>query len=74
IFNGSMNLTDKALHDNHEMMWLYTGDKSVAADQAIYQAHHQLFEQNFNQDSTEYLSRKLINQLHDKSVDEIAAV
>ena len=74
IFNGSMNLTDKALHDNHEMMWLYTGDKSVAADQAIYQAHQQLFEQNFNQDSTEYLSRKLINQLHDKSVDEIAAV
>lgn len=74
IFNGSMNLTNKALHDNHEMMWLYVGDKNDPVEQAIYQAHQELFEQNFTQDSTEYLSRKLISQLHEKSANEIAAV
>ncbi|MCH3922839.1 phospholipase D family protein [Limosilactobacillus sp.] len=74
IFNGSMNLTKKALSENHEMLWMYAGSKSSPADQAIWQAHRQLFHQNFTTDSTDYLNRKIIEQVRGKTKKEITAV
>lgn len=46
IFNGSMNLTNKAIHDNYEMLWLYRGDKNNSADFSIYKDHKNLFKHN----------------------------
>ena len=63
LFNGSMNLTKQAMTKNHEMVWMYRGQKDQPDDQAIYQAHKALFETNFTEDSTDYLSRKLIDQI-----------
>ena len=67
LFNGSMNLTKRATSSNHELMWMYTG----TTDDSLYQAHHQLFLKNFNEDSAEYLDRKIIDQLKNKSRQEI---
>lgn len=75
IFNGSMNLTNKAIHDNYEMLWLYRGDKNNSADFSIYKDHKNLFKHNFTFDSTEYIDRKIIKQLGSKTTyAEITAV
>lgn len=71
IFNGSMNLTQKALKSNFEMLWMYIGQKDDPADLKFYQAHQLLFQQNFENDSTDYLDRKLINQIKGKTPQEI---
>ena len=67
LFNGSMNLTRRATSSNHELMWMYTG----TTDDSLYQAHHKLFLKNFNEDSAEYLDRKIIDQLKNKNRQEI---
>lgn len=74
IFNGSMNLTQKALNKNHEMMWMYEGNKENKQDQVIYQAHQKLFEKNFIEDSAEYLDRKLIKQIRNQNTKQITNV
>ena len=74
IFNGSMNLTKQAMTQNHELVWCYRGEKAVPQDQAIYQAHLALFKQNFEVDSTDYVNRKLIQQIKGKSRQEITAI
>lgn len=74
IFNGSMNLTKKAITDNHEMLWMYAGNKSDPADQPIYAAHQQLFQQNFTEDSIDYVNRKLIGQIRGKDKQAITAI
>lgn len=74
IFNGSMNLTKKALTDNHELMWMYAGQKDNPADQAIYTAHHKLFSHNFNEDSIDYINRKLIGQIRGQNKQNITAI
>lgn len=74
IFNGSMNLTQKALTNNFEMLWMYAGSKDNPADLAFYQAHQQLFKKNFTEDSTNYLDRKVIDQIKGKSAKEITEI
>lgn len=74
LFNGSMNLTKQAMTKNHEMVWMYHGQKNQPADQAIYQAHRALFKSNFTEDSTDYLNRKLIDQIRGKDRQTITAV
>lgn len=74
IFNGSMNLTKKAITDNHEMLWMYSGNKSDPADQPIYAAHQQLFQQNFTEDSIDYVNWKLIGQIRGKDKQAITAI
>lgn len=74
IFNGSMNLTQKALNKNHEMMWIYERNKENKQDQVIYQAHQKLFEKNFIEDSAEYLDRKLIKQIRNQNTKQITNV
>lgn len=74
IFNGSMNLTQKALTSNFEMLWMYAGSKDNPADLAFYQAHQQLFKKNFTGDSTNYLDRKVIDQIKGKSAKEITEI
>lgn len=74
LFNGSMNLTNKALHENHELVWLYRGQKDNPADQAIYRAHHELFAQNFTTDSVAYLDRKIIGKLREGNAQEATAL
>lgn len=61
IFNGSMNLTKKATSSNHELVWVYSGKKGA---DPLYRAHLALFKQNFSQDSSEFLDRKIIAKLH----------
>lgn len=74
IFNGSMNLTQRALGDNHEMLWMYAGKKDDPVDQPIYAAHQKLFQQNFTADSIDYLNRKLIGQIRGKDKQTISAI
>ena len=73
---GSLQLkfTKQALTQNHELMWCYRGEKAISQDQAIYQAHLALFKQNFEVDSTDYVNRKLIQQIKGKSRQEITAI
>lgn len=74
IFNGSMNLTKKALTSNHEMLWMYAGQKDNPADQAIFAAHQKLFQRNFTEDSIDYVNRKLIVQIRGKDKQAITAI
>lgn len=74
LFAGSMNLTKPALTQNHELVWCYRGRKDEPADQPIYQAHLDLFNQNFDQDSTDYLSRKLVAKLRHQDKKTLTAV
>lgn len=73
---GSLQLkfTKQALTQNYELMWCYRGEKAISQDQAIYQAHLALFKQNFEVDSTDYVNRKLIQQIKGKSRQEITAI
>nr|WP_297820563.1 phospholipase D family protein [uncultured Lactobacillus sp.] len=71
IFNGSMNLTNKALNENHEMLWMISGSKK---DNTIYKDHMKLFNKNFFEDSTDYINRKIIDQIKGKDKHEITAV
>ena len=43
-------------------------------DLAFYQAHQQLFKKNFTEDSTNYLDRKVIDQIKGKSAKEITEI
>ena len=74
LFAGSMNLTKQALTKNYELVWYYRGNKDLPADRAIWEAHQALFEQNFTQDSTDYLNRKLVDQIRGKTKQEITAI
>lgn len=74
IFNGSMNLTKKALKQNHEMLWMYEGKKNDLQDLKIYDEHQKLFKKNFKEDSVEYLDRKIINNLYGKTKKQITAI
>lgn len=74
IFNGSMNLTKKALKQNHEMLWMYEGKKNDLQDLKIYEEHQKLFKKNFEEDSVEYLDRKIINNLYGKTKKQITAI
>ncbi len=74
IFNGSMNLTQKALKHNHEMLWMYYGKKNNIQDLKIYEEHQKLFKKNFEEDSVDYLDRKIINNLYGKTKKQITAI
>jgi hypothetical protein len=74
IFNGSMNLTQKALKHNHEMLWMYHGKKNDLQDLKIYEEHQKLFKHNFEKDSVDYLDRKIINNLYGKTRKQITAI
>lgn len=74
IFNGSMNLTQKALKHNHEMLWMYYGKKNNIQDLKIYEEHQKLFKKNFEEDSVDYLDRKIINNFYGKTKKQITAI
>lgn len=65
-----MNLTKRATSSNHELMWMYSGERKD--DDPLYQAHLQLFKQNFGEESNEYLDRKTIKDLRGKSLQEVS--
>lgn len=69
IFNGSMNLTRQATSSNHEVMWMYSGKKNLT--DPLYQAHQNLFKNNFTVDSAEFLERKIIDNLRGKNSQEL---
>lgn len=74
IFNGSMNLTKQAMTKNHEVLWMYQGDPNDPADQAFLTAHQALFNHNFNQDATDYLSRRVIDQIKPGNEKQLSAM
>ena len=69
-----MNLTKKALKQNHEMLWMYEGKKNDLQDLKIYDEHQKLFKKNFEEDSVDYLDRKIINNLYGKTKKQITAI
>lgn len=56
IINGSMNLTEKAINENHEMIWYL--DTIPQSD--IHKQFLEIFTKNWEVDSTEWIDRKTI--------------
>ncbi|MBM7635517.1 phospholipase D family protein [Streptococcus saliviloxodontae] len=75
ILSGSMNLTQKAMTSNHEMLWLYRGNKhELMSSETIYEDFAKIFEKHFEEDSVDYIDRKLLPDLHQKSKEEVVAL
>lgn len=70
VMQGSMNLTDRAQNHNHEMLWVYDG---TASDELV--AHHlDLFQDLWDNESAEFLGRKIIPDIIGRGVDQIKYV
>ena len=70
VMQGSMNLTDRAQNHNHEMLWVYDG---TASDELV--SHHlDLFQDLWDNESAEFLDRKIIPDIMGQGVDQIKYV
>ena len=53
---------------------MYAGKKDNLQDLKIYEEHLKLFKKNFEEDSVDYLDRKIINNLYGKTKKQITAI
>lgn len=53
---------------------MYYGKKNNIQDLKIYEEHQKLFKKNFEEDSVDYLDRKIINNLYGKTKKQITAI